>query len=146
VHDLERRDADPADPEDPYRYGSITATSEAIAEPTHEVVRTTTPETAPHPHVRTGIEWSPGGPAPVANVLRLDLANVGAATIDVPGAQLDAAGLEVALHTDGPGVVRLLGDFGALPAVDGPAVVTLEDTGIRIEVLDAGDVQLLFPI
>jgi hypothetical protein len=145
VHDLERRDANPADPEDPYRYGSITATSEQIPEITHDVVRTNTPETAPHPHVRTGIEWTPSAPAPLANVLRLDLVNVAAATIDTAGAQLSPVGLRVHLHTDGTGVLHLLGDFRTLPTVDGPAVATLEDTGIRIELHDAGDIDLSFP-
>lgn len=149
VRDLERRDADPTDPEDPYRYGSITATSEAIVESPYQVVRSTTPQPEPHPHVRTGIEWAepdpPVAPPSAANVLHVDLTNVRAATIDVPGAKLHPAGLQVKLRTDGTGVVHLLGDFRRLPTVVGPAVAALEGTGVRIELRDAGDVLLSFP-
>lgn len=144
VSDLARRDADAADPEDPYRYGSISVTSRAIPADAHTAVRSTEPQASPHPHTRTELTWVAGGPEPIENVLEVELANIAAATIDVDAAGLDPGGLEVTLTTDGPGHVRLRGSFDTLPIVVGPAVVTIDGDGVLVEVLDGGVIGVTF--
>jgi S-formylglutathione hydrolase FrmB len=144
VQDLTRRDADLADPEDPYHYGSVAATSRAIADDAHTVARTTDAQTSPHPYIRSVLTWTPAGPEPVANALDLALTNVASGVIDVEAAQLSPAGLEVVLTTDGPSTLLLRGEFDAPPTVGGPAAVTIDADGAHVEALEAGDIHLVF--
>ena len=145
VSDLARRDADPSDPEDPYRYGTIAATSRAIAELSPVAVRSRTPRPMPHPHLRAELDWVDGPPQPLSNALDVALTNLSAATIDMAAADLTPAGLSVRLTTDGASVVLLRGTFSRPPIVTGHAVVTIDANGARIETSEAVTVDLAFP-
>lgn len=146
VRDLERRDADPTDPEDPYLYGEITAVSQGIADLTHVAVRSSVPSTQQHPHVRRGLDWTAGGPTPIANALDLTLANLASAAVEVGEAGLSPSGLRVQVVSDGPSVVHLRGAFSALPpVVIGDASVVIDGTGARISVGGSGTVVVTFP-
>jgi len=110
--------------EDGLVLSSAAATSWGLAGRAVSVGETTTPATAPTPHVQREVTWTEGDDLPVQNRLDLDLRNVGTVSIDLAAAGLTPCGLELHVASDGPVVLTLSGRTVAGP-FDG--VVDLSD-------------------
>lgn len=102
-----------ADGKDTSVVGRLDATSQALAEPTYQVVPragAVSPLSQSTPYVRTGLDWLPTGQAPLANAFTATLTNLSTATLDTDRMKIDVRRSATASVTsDGPAVLVLRG-------------------------------------
>ncbi len=138
--------------------GTVQATSLAIAAPgliTAPDAGAVSPVGHSTPFIRTGlqhIEDPSGLTAPaVSNGLELDLTNVAAVAVDTARASLDvtAGDVAVAITTDGPTTVRLVGGLvpgstlaGLVGTTDGAGTYTADGEDLLVVVDSAGSLTL----
>jgi hypothetical protein len=145
---------------DPQTLGAVDATSRALPRFEETVVRidevrnniaSAADLCGPNPEVQTdetwrerGIDITHGAALPIANVLDIDLTNVGAARFDLARAAIDSdAAASIVVMSDGPSAITLSGlRAGQQVLVGGSVAATASPRGIATVSLPGGVTEL----